>query len=201
MPAFIDLTGMTFGRLTVVSRSSTELGCTRWLCRCACGNSRVTFAKQLRDGRTKSCGCLRRETTAQRRTTHGHSSGEMSPTYVSWCSMIGRTNKTFLSKRKNKCYLGISVCERWRVFENFLADMGMRKEGTTLDRIDGTRGYEPGNCRWATKQEQSLNRSSVVFRDINDKRISIKTIARTLRMTESAVYYRFQKTGLIRARS
>jgi hypothetical protein len=58
---------------------------------------------------------------------------------------------------------GVTVCERWQTFENFLADMGERPEGTTLERIDGTRGYEPGNCRWATKSEQARNRKSTVL--------------------------------------
>lgn len=84
---------------------------------------------------------------------HGHSwKGGYSPTYGSWMSMKYRCRPEGKYGRK-----GITVCERWTSFVNFLADMGVRPEGKTLDRIDGYKGYEPGNCRWATAQEQRAN--------------------------------------------
>ena len=80
------------------------------------------------------------------------------PTYRSWASMIQRcTNE----KRHNYAYYGgrgITVCVRWRDFDAFLADMGERPDGTTLDRIDNEGNYEPGNCEWATPKQQSNNR-------------------------------------------
>jgi len=85
--------------------------------------------------------------------THGMTK---SPTYVSWLEMRRRCR----SDRDSEKYRdrGISVCERWEIFENFLADMGPRPDGLTLDRIDNDGNYEPGNCRWATREQQNRNR-------------------------------------------
>lgn len=94
---------------------------------------------------------------------HGHASSvngkrTLSPTYQSWQHMVHRCTNP--SNSAFHCYggRGIGVCDRWRTFENFLADMGERPPGLTLDRIDNSKGYEPGNCRWATKRAQSFNR-------------------------------------------
>jgi hypothetical protein len=93
---------------------------------------------------------------------HGHAKdGQVTPTWRSWMSMRLRCKS---AEGKHRAYYGargITVCERWRVFEHFLADMGERPAGTTLDRIDGSKGYEPGNCRWATSKTQGSNRACV----------------------------------------
>jgi hypothetical protein len=91
---------------------------------------------------------------------HGHhrSGGRRTPTYNSWDNMIQRCTNP---KRREYEYYGgrgVTVCERWRAFENFLADMGERPQELTLDRIDTNGNYEPGNCRWATVGEQLANR-------------------------------------------
>ena len=91
--------------------------------------------------------------------THGHAVGkEMSPTYISWCAMKARCTNSHLPHYKNYGGRGITVCERWLTFENFLADMGERPAGRTLDRRDNDGNYEPNNCRWATWVEQRANR-------------------------------------------
>jgi hypothetical protein len=91
---------------------------------------------------------------------HGHSTrikGD-SPTYSSWTNMWTRCTNTKRDKYKNYGGRGITVCEHWKNFENFLADMGERPEGLTLDRKDNELGYFKENCRWATSEEQSLNK-------------------------------------------
>lgn len=91
--------------------------------------------------------------------THGHRRGNVSsPTYQSWNSMWDRCRRSHHPSHRH--YEGVSVCDRWRSFENFLADMGERPVGKTLDRIDGTKGYNPGNCKWSTLTEQARNKSN-----------------------------------------
>lgn len=93
-------------------------------------------------------------------TKHGHGNvrkGTRTPTYVTWMNMIQRTTNPRHPAWVNYGGRGIAVCPQWRDFRNFLADMGERPDGLTLDRIDNDAGYEPSNCRWATWHQQRVN--------------------------------------------
>jgi hypothetical protein len=156
-----DLTGRGFGRLTVIAFGGRTKSRKFWLCRCTCG----TETRMREDGLVagnQSCGCLTTEVSAangKASTKHGHTSrGKRSRTYVSWVKMRRRCLVPADEHYRLYGGRGITVCRRWLIFENFLADMGERPEGTTLDRYPDKNGnYEPGNCRWATQKEQCNN--------------------------------------------
>jgi hypothetical protein len=155
--------GDRFTRWTVLSEAE-KVGKERaFLCRCDCGTERVVLLGSLRTGKTQSCSCLNKEILSERDctySTHGHTTGDtQTRTYTSWSKMLYRCRTSTCHAYADYGGRGISVCERWLSFENFLADMGERPEGKTLDRWpDNDGNYEPGNARWATPKEQQANR-------------------------------------------
>lgn len=147
--------GMRFGRLTIVAHGGSR----KWLCQCDCGTRKIVLIGNLRSGGTQSCGCMRIEKAE--RVRHGHTSkghGRQTPTYGSWHAMNSRCRNPKATGYERYGGIGVTICDRWLVFETFLADMGERPEGTTLDRIDNDGNYEPGNCRWATYKQQAENK-------------------------------------------
>jgi hypothetical protein len=154
-----DLTGQSFGKWLVVARAANRSwGGAVFQCICVCGVKREVAASDLRRGST-SCGC----DTLALQIKHGHAryrtQGHRTPTYNTWLGMIQRCEYPHHKDYKHYGARGITVCDRWRTsFANFLADMGKKPAGLTLDRIDPDGNYEFGNCRWATPKEQRHNR-------------------------------------------
>lgn len=157
--------GDRYGLLTAVNK---EEGSPLWVFDCQCG-SRVSLPVSAVRGSQKSCGCLKRKSKPS--LTHGMSG---TPTYVSWQQMRYRcAGKDETSKMHYKDR-GISVCERWLIFENFLSDMGERPESTSIERIDNSKGYSPENCVWATQRDQLANTRRTVFVMCDGVKICLK---------------------------
>jgi hypothetical protein len=192
----VDLSGARFERLLVVGyagrvpngllRSGNVATTDAWICRCDCGEETQVTTSNLRKGNTRSCGCLHRETTAAHRLRHGHAKkGRITRTYISYEAMLARCLNPKNIGFHRYGGRGIAICERWQSgdgsrsgFECFVADLGERPEGTTLDRREGDGNYEPGNCRWATPGEQSRNTSRNRWFEIDGERLTLSDVAR-----------------------
>jgi hypothetical protein len=164
----INLVGQRFGRWTVLAVHPERMRYGKagqaitvlWLCRCNCGTERLVFGTNLRRGLSRSCGCLISETTRQRSKKHNQAKrGKVTRAYHCWQHMKQRCLNPNNRDYPNYGGRGITVCERWRSFENFHSDVGDPPPDKSLDRYPDRNGnYEPGNWRWATAKEQVLNR-------------------------------------------
>lgn len=132
------------------------------ICLCECGTTKIIRTPSLRDGSTQSCGCLHYEALQRANIKHDHARvGLKNRTYESWIGMKKRCHSPNDQAYPDYGGRGIWVCERWRnSFENFLADMGERPLGMSIERRNNDAGYSPDNCYWATKKQQARNRRS-----------------------------------------
>lgn len=153
-----DITGQTFGKLTVLAFSEIrpKLGA-YWACHCECGRDTVHRGADLRQGRIISCGCHKAQRMREAATTHGLSH---LPIFGRWCGMIQRCNDPNHVAYDRYGAKGITVCERWLSFENFYADMGEPPTAHhSIERRNGSLGYFKDNCYWATRSQQARNTS------------------------------------------
>lgn len=152
-----DLTGQTFNRLLVIEEAFPQTSPIKWVCRCDCGKTIQARGSSLKNGNTKSCGCLQKETTAKRSHVHG---ARHSRLYSIHTSMLSRCNCVGSSAYSDYGAVGIRVCPEWKNFIVF-QQWALNNEyqaGLSLDRIDPAGHYEPSNCRWVTKAIQARNR-------------------------------------------
>lgn len=185
-----DLTGKVFGKLTALERFvvGDKKKASKWRCICSCGAIREVYATHLIRGNSKSCStCLGAPVKTM-------------PAHMSWKSMVLRcTNKNHMAYHRYGGR-GIKICERWTVFANFLADMGPRPKGRSLDRINTDGDYEPSNCRWATNSEQSNNRANNRKALHDGKLLTIAQIATATGEPYKTVYARLVRNKARRER-
>lgn len=162
---FIDMTGHVFGALSVIGFVGSKKGKAIWACECMCGNVTQVAGNSLRTGNTKSCGCTRKVNASVAakavNTKHGMYG---TPTYSSWQSMRARCLKPSHKSYADYGGRGITICKEWDSFDRFFADMGLRPEGRSLDRIKNEQGYSAENCKWSTPKEQANNRRNNIRR-------------------------------------
>lgn len=147
----IDMTGQRHGRLVALRFAHRDRsGHAHWLFRCDCGREVVAHGGNVRQGNSSSCGCLHREISAARLTSHGHRVGRRhDATYRAWQRMNDSCANPASPGWARCGARGIGAAARWRGdYPAFLADMGERPAGTVLARIDARRDFMPGNCRW-----------------------------------------------------
>lgn len=161
-----DLTGQRFGRLVVIGRAGSRNHSALWNCQCACGNQIEVISSSLNNGTTKSCGCLRKDVTRARKTTHGMYGTKI---YNIWKTMIQRCGNP---KAQHYAIYGdrnIHVCEEWLNFETFheWAMASGYTESLSIDRIDNDKGYSPTNCKFSTQKEQCNNKRNNIYLEHN----------------------------------
>lgn len=157
-----DLTGQVFSRLTVLSYAGKDKSKhSLWLCECSCGNTKIISSNSLKQGRTKSCGCLdiEKHKSNPNRTTHGLHTHRL---YRIWKKMKSRCyNENDPDFQKWYGSRGIKVCDEWKynfsIFYRWAILHGY-KSNLSIDRIDVNGNYEPSNCRWATSKQQANNK-------------------------------------------
>jgi len=197
MVAALDIAGERYGRLTAVRRVQNSGRRTTWLFNCDCGSTKQINLDSVRGGVTRSCGCISRETIAQRSTKHGHSiDRKPTRTFRAWRHAKSRC----LNPRDQKYSIyggrGITMCERWKHdFREFLKDMGECPPGKTIDRKNPNGHYEPDNCRWATAHEQARTRTDNVFVEYRGETLVLKDFADALGVNYKALHSRVRYRG------
>lgn len=147
MTKCIYLAGQKFEKLLVLKRgANNKSGAATWDCLCDCGSLINVRATDLRNGNTKSCGCLQIEKLIKRNTTHGLS---RTKTYHAWVNMMDRCYNPKHKQYKDWGGRGITVCQHWHHYPNFLADVGEIPEGMMFDRTDNEGSYYPDNWQFS----------------------------------------------------
>lgn len=189
----LELLGKKFGKWSVLEMLPIASGDRKvmWWCRCECGFEMAIAGTLLNCGSTSKCErCSKLK--------HGHAVRfEKSRTYASWNSMRQRCTNPHATGYRRYGGRGIKCCGRWDNFEAFLEDMGLRPEGTTLERIRNSEGYEPGNCRWATPLEQAQNMDKTKLVHFDGKAVSLRQASLAIGRTHSAISYYLDRHGLM----
>jgi hypothetical protein len=186
-----DMTGMVFGLLTVVDRAPSRRNSAYWNCQCSCGGVTSVRGADLRNGKTKSCGCIHTEQLAKRSTKHGMS---RSPEYMVWHSLVARCSRSNCAAYPLYGGRGIKLGESFSTFQKFYDVIGDRpSKHHSVERIDNNGDYEAGNCVWATDVEQSRNKRTNVNITHDGRTQCLADWAKESKFSESNFYYRYYK--------
>ena len=191
-----ELTGQRFGRLVVESFAYAGAhGRSMWNCKCDCGKSAIVGTGQLKRGRKKSCGCLRRETAKMMMMKHG---GTYTRLYSIWEAMKARTEYSSSQSYENYGGRGIKVCDEWRHDFQKFHDWAMAhgyQDDLTIDRIDVNGNYCPENCRWATKKEQGRNKRDIPKITYNGETLTLAEWSEKLDIKKTTLQTRIYNLG------
>ena len=189
-----ELAGQRFGRLETLERVSINGKNGYWKCICDCGAETIVLTNNLISGKTRSCGCLFKEVIRNgAHTTHGKSGSREQTAYN---HMRERCLDPFDKAYHRYGGRGITICDRWLGKEgivNFLEDMGDCPPKFELERINNNGNYEPGNCRWASHDEQCRNRRPNIFITMFGKRLCLKDMCNLIGSDYKRVHYRYKK--------
>ena len=200
----IDLTGKTFGLLTVVNEVKTDNKNIAWMCKCKCGNKKTILGSNLTGGRSKSCGCLQKENASKASKTHG---GTKTRLYNLYKGMKQRC--TNLNSPAYKYYggRGIVICDEWlndfQKFKDWCLNNQYSDE-KSIDRIDPNGNYCPENCRWVSFEKQQNNKLNSAFISINDQKKTVAEWAKENGINKQTLYskiYRLLKDLKIKGKN
>ncbi len=188
----IPMVGKQFGRLSVLNFHQSRNGRALWFCRCKCGTPRIVSGKDLRSGHTLSCGCYHRD---KAREGAAYNLANHHAEYRTWQGMLNRCRNPNQENFKYYGGRGITVCERWSSFENFLEDMGTKPSGATLDRRDNSVGYSKENCRWTTRRQQMRNTRTNKVIKCDGKSLTLSEWAEETGIKANTILCRLDKYG------
>lgn len=199
MPRIKDLTGQRFGRLACLK----DVGRTRgynvlWLCVCDCGNQTIVASGSLQDGSTKSCGCFQKDRASECHRTHGlyhDENGRRSKLSRVWSTMKERCSNPNCASYADYGGRGIKVCGAWQAFENFhkWAHESGYHEGLTIDREDVEGNYDPSNCLWIPKSDQSKNRRNALILEFAGRKMKLTEWATSMGVSSEILRNRLRK--------
>lgn len=195
--ARLNLINGKFGRLTVLELHSIKKGATQWLCKCQCGKKTVVGVGDLRNGHTKSCGCLHLEIINNGKANFKHGM-EGTIFFSKWAGIKRRCLNKNDKRYNNYGGRGIKVCDRWLSFINFRDDMYQSYlehynkfgKNTSIDRINNNGNYEPNNCKWSTQREQCNNKNNNVLITYKGETLTIKQWANKLNISNTTLWNR-----------
>lgn len=205
MANFKDLTGMKYGKLTVIGVSRKVPSGKReryyWNCKCDCGNTKEVRTDCLTSGYVQSCGCIKKEQDKINLTKfHRHKLSNTNLWYV-YYGIMHRCYNAEDTHYENYGGRGIILCEEWKQsFDNFAqwALGSGYKQGLQIDRIDNDGNYEPSNCRWIDAKSNCRNRGSNVLVEYEGRLVTIAELSEILNKPYKEVYYKYRRYGIKR---